>query len=119
MTIWNKNVNHQINPLPDGSSGVLVTHIGPTENPVFLINMYMPTHGSANSYARVPDEMYEIMKKFREKDQVLWRGDFNGSFDRANLSSNDSQQRSICKELQLISNTSNKPTYQNFMGGIK
>jgi exonuclease III len=72
MTLWHKEKDQHIIPLIDGSSRVIVTQLGVTANPVFLINTYMPTAGSANQYNIILDEVHEIIQKYQAQGNIIW-----------------------------------------------
>jgi hypothetical protein len=121
MTIWPKSIDKNVTPLPDGSHRTLVTQLGNTSRPLFLINSYMPTVGAAENYSNVLDEVFELIQKYKEKGDIIWLGDLNASFHRANPSSNDKKFKSFCSELHLKppDDADVRPTYHHFVGGIK
>ena len=119
LTLWKDHMDHLITPLPDGSSRTMVTQIG-TDCPIFIINSYMPTNGSEDSYQEALDEVIELMNKFRERGKVIWLGDLNASKHR-HTSPNDKHFTQVCHELNLDTTDlkDQEPTYHHFIGNIK
>jgi hypothetical protein len=120
MTLWSKSKDEHIIPLPDGSSRILVTQLCTGSSPLFIINTYMPTQGSASAYDNLLDEVHEIIQKYRMEGDILWLGDMNASYHRLKPSANDKMFRTFCKENHLspLDPLDKQPTYHHFTGGI-
>lgn len=119
LTIWSEQMDQFITPLPDGSNRVIAIKVG-GDHPVFIINTYMPTQGSAHSYSEVADEVAELINKYNIEGYVVWAGDLNASKTR-NSSTNDKHFKQLCDELCLdtVDNCPDKPTYHHFAYNIK
>ena len=124
MTLWTKQLDHAITPMPDGSTRVVVVHIVTENNPIVLINTYMPTEGShdkQSSYEDLLDEVHEITQKYQSTCDIIWAGDHNASFYRKKPTTNDRLFRAFCKEDNYVPHpeTEDTPTYHHFCGESK
>ena len=83
--LWNKSLNNCITPLLDGSDRVAAVEIDVKLRKICLINVYLPTRGSADcdiAFQATLDEVHEIMEKFVSSHKILLTGDFNPSLHR-------------------------------------
>ena len=116
--LWDKKIDHIIEPLPDGSDRVTAVKINCEPDPIILINTYMPTSGSTKAdYNEILDEVYEILQKY-SRFKVLWTGDLNATNQRLKPSKNDDQLRSFCIEndLKISDKMPSTPTFHHFNG---
>lgn len=117
MIIWRKELDQQIVALPDGSERIQAIQVATGNQPITVINSYMPTEGSPISYSEKLDEVYEVMEKYRNESKIIWAGDLNGAFERKTPSSNDRLFKDFCLETQLTKST-HQPTYHHFIGNV-
>ena len=118
MAIWRDDMPCQVSPMQDGSSRVQILRIDYTPKPLYLINTYMPTTGSADAYSESLDQVFELIQKFSQEGYIIWLGDLNGSFHRSNQTDNDRSLRIFCRENDFMPTVSDQPTYHHFTGGI-
>ena len=83
--LWNKSLNHCISPLPDGSDRVIAIEIKSKPRNICLINVYLPSRGTADcdiAFQAALDEIHEIIEKYTPSHKILLGGDFNSSVHR-------------------------------------
>ena len=86
---YNKNIANLVDKLPDGGNRVVAIRIK-TEKPIVIICDYLPTRGNKitkDDYIMVPDELVEIVTKYRNSSDILIGGDVNASIHRSKLNS--------------------------------
>ena len=120
MTIWRHEIDNLVTPLPDGSNRLLATQIGDDkQHAIIIINTYMPTDGSKDSYNSILDEVFEVFEKYGNQAEIVWLGDMNASLERTRPSTNDLKFRKFIKEENLKSLTpTGQSTYYHFWGNI-
>ena len=119
ITIWKPTVDKLITPLNDGSTRCVLVKVENHPKPIYIVNTYMPTDGSPDSYPEALDQVYEINKKYGDHGEIIWVGDTNASIHRQTPSPNDKLFRKFCKEIDFIpANDCNVPTYHHFVGNI-
>lgn len=112
--LWDKQIDHDITVLPDGSDRVLAIQY----NDTVIINTYMPTAGTHTkiSYQDITDEVHELLEKYHPQLNMIWFGDMNADPQRA-TSNNDRMLKAFCEEEELvISDKIQEPTYHHFTG---
>ena len=118
LTAWHQDIDHLVTPLPDGTERIVTTQLNNNRERVTLINTYMPTVGTQDSYGRTLDEVHEIISKYEKDGPVVWLGDMNASGTRPNPHTNDKMFIDFCKEMELVDFNPKTPTYYHFIGGI-
>jgi hypothetical protein len=111
-------MDQHVEPIPDGSDRITAILISTSENPILLVNTYMPTEGAANSiYEEVLDEIYELLSKY-QLHTCIWTGDINASDTRARPTSNDQALMKFChgNKLTISKHTPNLPTFHHSNG---
>ncbi|CAC5374919.1 unnamed protein product [Mytilus coruscus] len=69
---------------PDGDNRIQPVEISTTKNPVFLINVYVPSRGTDkgyNSYRATLDTLTEMILKYQRTHTIVIAGDFNPFLD--------------------------------------
>ena len=119
--VWKKELDHIVEYLPDGSDRVIAIIILAKENPLLLVNTYMPTMGSKDpEYGETLDEVNEILLKYWTHDPI-WTGDVNADVLRDKSYHNDKLLTGFLAEHQMQISTlqSRMPTYHHFNGTSK
>ena len=116
--LWSKSLNNRITPLPDGSDRVIAVEIDVKPRKICLINVYLPTRGSADcdiAFQATLDEVHEIMEKFVSSHKILLTGDFNASLHRQENCRRDRMLKSFVEEhgLSLPDKYPVQPTYMH------
>ena len=116
--LWNKPLYNCITTLPDGSDRVIAVEIDVKPRKICLINVYLPTRGSADcdiAFQATLDEVHEIMEKFVSSHKILLTGDFNTSLHRQENCWRDRMLKSFEEEhgLSLPDNYPVQPTYMH------
>ena len=117
-TIWSSEIDHLIEPIPDGSHRINAVLISTSADPILLLNTYMPTEGAANvDYTETLDEIHELLCKYSLYTNI-WTGDINASHVREKPSSNNLAFKSFCDEthLQVSRAMPNLPTFYHCNG---
>ena len=86
---------------------------------ICLINVYLPTRGSADcdiAFQATLDEVHEIMEKFVSSHKILLTGDFNASLHRQENCRRDRMLKSFVEE-HCISLPDNYPVQPTYMHG--
>ena len=118
--LWKKNIDHMIEPVIDGCDRILAITVSNGNNPIIIINTYMPTLGcSSANYDETLSEIEEIIAKYKEYT-VIWTGDINADTNR-NQTSNDKKLIKFCQSQQLSVSlhTPDCPTFHHFNGTSK
>ena len=116
--IWKDDLDSIITPLNAGSDRTIAVQVISEEQPILLLNTYMPTEGAAQAvYEEILDEVYTIMDQYSEH-AVIWSGDINASPDRINKTTNDVKLKNFCIEngLQISCHMPKTPTFHHFNG---
>jgi len=117
-TLWNKELDHCIERLADGSSRVNAILINSRPKPTILINTYMPTEGThtEDTYEEILDEIHTLKEKYKEHS-LIWAGDINADPKRAK-SSNDKKLHLFISEenLKIFPILDDQPTFYHFNG---
>jgi hypothetical protein len=119
--IWKNSIDSAITIIPDGSNRLQVIQIATDQQPVTLINTYMPAEGTldqSTSYASLLDEVYEITHKYSPHSSIIWTGDLNAALQRGRPTKNDKLFKAfICENnYEQIPGTPTEPTYHHFAG---
>ena len=83
--LWNKNINHFVRPLPDGSEKIQCIELECAERGVIVISAYMPSNGSRNhqiEYQECIDEIREIYLKYEHSHDIVIGGDINEDLNK-------------------------------------
>lgn len=117
--IWNKDIDDNIKVTPDGGNRIQVIHIQQEQQPICLINVYMPSN-SNNSDMEYKDtlaQLDEIMIKYEDTHQIMMCGDMNGSLHR-HTTPHDKIFKTYCMERDLgaTEKCPTKPTFYHHNG---
>ncbi|VDI15595.1 Hypothetical predicted protein [Mytilus galloprovincialis] len=115
-TFWRKDIDNAVKYMPDGNERIIVLTVNTKEQPICLINVYMPS-GNENCDEKYKDmlaQLEEIIEKYQEKYQIMLCGDLNASLHRDNRSRDMIlNQFLINNELEMVNNYPIKPTFYN------
>ncbi|CAG2257430.1 unnamed protein product [Mytilus edulis] len=115
-TFWRKDIDNAVKYMPDGNERIIVLTVNTKEQPICLINVYMPS-GNENCDEKYKDmlaQLEEIIEKYQEKYQIMLCGDLNASLHRDNRSRDMIlKQFLINNELEMVHNYPIKPTFYN------
>ena len=114
--IWNKNLTHHINKLPDGGKRVVCIEVNACSERLCIINSYFPCRGkgSEDEYSECLDEVTEILMKYGSTHRIILMGDLNASLnhdtpnsrDKVNILSIFAMTTVSVRMLQVIQNSS-------------
>ena len=121
ITLWPKKLDPYITPLPDGGTRMVVIQIRAKQNPITIINTYMPAEGSHDrtcTYDEVLDEVQVVAEKYKAVGSIVWTGDLNADLSRVPGTTNDRKLKLFCQaeDLKIARNTLPVPTYYHFNG---
>ena len=114
--IWSDEMDKYVEPVDGGSHRTIALKIQTANNPVLLLNSYMPCTGSTQGdYNETLDEVFHMISKHSECS-LIWTGDMNADATRMPPSSNDLKFKKICmeNELQISPKMLHEPTFHHF-----
>ena len=74
VIFWSPAVAHYVRVVPDGGHRVKVVEVISTPRPICLLNVYLPSRGSAGSdieFVESLDELHEILQKYSPTHDVI------------------------------------------------
>ena len=84
--LWNKNIDHIVRPIPDGSHRIQCIEIEGAETRAIIICVYMPANGSRDhhiEYHECVDELREIVLKYERTHNIIIGGDINEDLNKS------------------------------------
>jgi len=102
--MYRKSMSSKISQLLDEDNRIQAIEISTTDDPICLINVYLPSRGSDqghNLYRAALDTLREMMFKYQSTDTIIIAGDFNASFIRHYKDTQNNLFKNFCQEMQL------------------
>lgn len=88
-TFWTRSLNQFAHKSDEGNERILVTIFNIRDNPVCLINCYLPSGTQAETIVRFREEMgclQSLLQKYSSSHEILLLGDLNEDIHGHNLS---------------------------------
>ena len=98
-------VDHCVKIVRGGGHPVAVVEVSTDNRPVCLINVYLPSRGSAsneNEFMETLDELHEVLQTFSSTHDIIIGGDFNASLHRTKTCGRDQSLRCFVNEHGLF-----------------
>lgn len=116
LIAWKEKFETYITRLNDGNNRIIAIEIETADQPICLINCYMPTFGyktTSEEYQECLDILDAIILKYKSTHQIVICGDMNATLMTSRNNDSDKRLRKFIESNSLSTDIDNKdkPTY--------